>query len=86
MCSSTYVAISGKDIYALAGLSNLKRYLRDRNNLVLQNIRRVYVQRTEKAIIKMALEQTSWNRKKAADLLDISYKSLLNKIKDYQMT
>jgi len=80
------VAISGKDIYALAGLSNLERYLRDRNNLALKNIRRVYVQRTEKAIIKMALEQTSWNRKKAADLLDISYKSLLNKIKDYQMT
>jgi transcriptional regulator with PAS, ATPase and Fis domain len=40
---------------------------------------------TEKTIIKKALERTNWNRKKAAGLLDISYKSLLNKIKQYRL-
>ncbi|MCP4624637.1 MAG: sigma-54-dependent Fis family transcriptional regulator [bacterium] len=78
-------AISGKSIYALAGFSDLKNYLRGQNNLTLKNICRVYLQRTEKTIIKLALKQTNWNRKKAADLLNISYKSLLNKIKDYHL-
>ena len=32
------------------------------------------------------LDYTNWNRKKAAGLLDISYKSLLNKIKKYKLT
>jgi transcriptional regulator with PAS, ATPase and Fis domain len=35
--------------------------------------------------MKRALERTNWNRKKAAALLDISYKSLLNKIKSYDL-
>mgnify|MGYP000564924967 CR=1 FL=1 len=44
-----------------------------------------YVTGTEKTIIKKALERTKWNRKKAAGLLDISYKSLLNKIMQYRL-
>ncbi|MBU4288244.1 MAG: helix-turn-helix domain-containing protein, partial [Proteobacteria bacterium] len=32
------------------------------------------------------LESTNWNRKKAADILNISYKSLLNKVKAYNLT
>ena len=36
-------------------------------------------------IMKKALESTNWNRKKAANLLNISYKSMLNKIKSYEM-
>ena len=41
--------------------------------------------RQEKHLLKIALERTNWNRKKAAELLDISYKSLLNKIKAYDL-
>lgn len=37
--------------------------------------------RTERELILKALEQTHWNRKKAAQELQISYKSLLYKIK-----
>jgi two-component system response regulator AtoC len=37
--------------------------------------------RAERELILMALEQTHWNRKRAARELQISYKSLLNKIK-----
>lgn len=74
-----------EDIYALAGLSNLKNYLKNQSNLNLKNVRRVFLLRAEKTIIKEALERSNWNRKKAARLLDISYKSLLNKIKEYRV-
>jgi DNA-binding NtrC family response regulator len=37
----------------------------------------------EKNIMKKALDNTNWNRKKAAGMLNISYKSMLNKIKEY---
>ncbi|KPL18892.1 MAG: hypothetical protein AMJ92_05745 [candidate division Zixibacteria bacterium SM23_81] len=43
------------------------------------------VERTEKALIKSVLNRTNWNRKKAAELLKISYRSLLYKIKEYQI-
>jgi len=39
----------------------------------------------EKRVMKRALESTNWNRKKAAAMLDISYKSMLNKIKEYKL-
>jgi DNA-binding NtrC family response regulator len=39
----------------------------------------------ERAAIADALEQTQWNRKAAARLLDISYRALLYKIQHYQM-
>jgi len=37
----------------------------------------------EKKLIGEVLRRTNWNRRKAADLLEISYRSLLYKIKDY---
>ena len=37
--------------------------------------------RTERELILKALERTHWNRKRAAQELQISYKSLLYKIK-----
>ncbi len=39
----------------------------------------------EKKLIAEVLHKTNWNRRKAADLLEISYRSLLYKIKDYQL-
>lgn len=41
------------------------------------------VSREEKALISRVLTKTNWNRRKAADLLEISYRSLLYKIKEY---
>ena len=35
--------------------------------------------------ITRALEQTNWNRKKAAGILKISYKALLYKIRQYEI-
>ena len=39
----------------------------------------------EKKLIAEVLNKTNWNRRKAAELLDISYRSLLYKIKDYDL-
>jgi DNA-binding NtrC family response regulator len=39
----------------------------------------------EMRLISTVLAKTNWNRRKAADLLQISYRSLLYKIKDYQL-
>jgi two-component system, NtrC family, response regulator AtoC len=40
----------------------------------------------ERNAIAQALEQTQWNRKAAARLLNISYRNLLYKIQDYHLT
>jgi transcriptional regulator with PAS, ATPase and Fis domain len=39
----------------------------------------------EKKLIKEVLNKTNWNRRKAAELLEISYRSLLYKIKEYNL-
>jgi len=44
------------------------------------------VVKTEKKMIKEALQLNKWNRKKAARMLDISYRSILNKIKEYRLS
>jgi len=72
-----------EDIYTVAELSDVKKYLKDLNKVSLRDISQEFITRTEKKIMKQALKKTNWNRKKAAILLDISYKSLLNKIKTY---
>ncbi len=74
-----------EDIYQLAGLDDLKKSLNNLDNLSLKSLCHKYSVRVEKKIIKKALEHTSWNRKKASGLLNISYKSLLTKIKIYRL-
>ncbi|UCD95240.1 MAG: sigma-54-dependent Fis family transcriptional regulator [Candidatus Zixiibacteriota bacterium] len=43
------------------------------------------VAKEEKKLIRDVLNRTNWNRRKAADLLEISYRSLLYKIKEYNL-
>ncbi len=43
------------------------------------------VAREERRLIKEVLTRTNWNRRRAADMLKISYRSLLYKIKDYDL-
>jgi DNA-binding NtrC family response regulator len=42
-------------------------------------------QAAEKLKIRQALELSNWNKTQAAELLDVSYKTLLNKVKDYEL-
>jgi transcriptional regulator with PAS, ATPase and Fis domain len=51
----------------------------------LKEVHREAVRKAEKDLISKALERSNWNSKKAANMLNISYKSLLNKIKEYGM-
>ena len=76
---------TSEDIQALEQLSDLKQYYQDLNKASLKEISREYVALTERLLMKKVLEHTRWNRKKAASALNISYKSLLNKIKAYEL-
>jgi DNA-binding NtrC family response regulator len=42
-------------------------------------------QAAEKLKIKQALELSNWNKTHAAEILDVSYKTLLNKVKEYEL-
>jgi transcriptional regulator with GAF, ATPase, and Fis domain len=48
----------------------------------LREVHQEAVKKAESEMIQKALEMTNWNRKKAADILNISYKALLYKIKE----
>ena len=48
----------------------------------LKEVNREAIKNAESEIILKALEMTNWNRKKAAHILNISYKALLYKIKE----
>jgi two-component system response regulator AtoC len=75
-----------EDINTLAGLSDVKKHVKDLDKISLKKIAGIFMQRAEKRLLKKALDSTNWNRKRAAALLDISYKSLLNKIKEYKLS
>jgi len=47
----------------------------------LKDVHREAIFKAESEVIKKALDMTNWNRKKAASLLNISYKALLYKMK-----
>ena len=66
-------------------ISDLKKYAKDFSKVSMKEICRIYKIRTEGELMKKALEFTNWNRKKTAKMLNISYKSLLNKIKAYDL-
>jgi two-component system response regulator AtoC len=48
----------------------------------LKDVNRDAIKKAESEIILKALETTNWNRKKAAIILEINYKTLLYKIKE----
>jgi two-component system response regulator AtoC len=66
--------------------SDIKIYLRDLHKISLKDIRKEFIKKTEKKLMTEALVKTNWNRKKASMLLEISYKSLLNKMKFYNIS
>jgi transcriptional regulator with GAF, ATPase, and Fis domain len=51
--------------------------------LSLKDVHREAVRKAETEVIYRALERANWNGKKAAVILNVSYKGLLNKIKEY---
>jgi two-component system response regulator AtoC len=53
--------------------------------LTLKRIGREAAEAAEKECIEKILQQTCWNRKEAAKILQVSYKALLYKIKKYRL-
>ena len=51
-------------------------------NVSLKDIARTAAREAEKELILRMLTRTRWNRKEAAEILGISYKALLYKIKE----
>jgi DNA-binding NtrC family response regulator len=72
--------------YNFAELTDIKKHIKDSGDLPLKDICKEINAQAEQKLMKQALERTHWNRKKAATMLNISYKSLLNKIKAYNLT
>jgi two-component system response regulator AtoC len=61
---------------AFAGLADAN------GNISLKDIARKAAQEAERTLIQRMLTRTCWNRKEAAEILGISYKALLYKIKE----
>jgi DNA-binding NtrC family response regulator len=55
------------------------------SRLPLKEVTKEAARRAETDTILDVLSYTRWNRRKTAALLKISYKALLNKIKDYEI-
>src|SRR5213078_4442344 len=51
-------------------------------NYSLKDISRTAAREAERELIQKMLQQTRWNRKETAEILGISYKALLYKIKE----
>jgi DNA-binding NtrC family response regulator len=64
---------------------DLRRFLKNNPDLSLKNAKRRFGMQVESRIMQAALVCTRGNCKKAAGLLNISYKSMLNKVKDYRL-
>jgi two-component system, NtrC family, response regulator AtoC len=52
----------------------------------LASVAKAAAMKAERAAIEQTLRQVHWNRRKAAQILGVSYKTLLNKIKECQIT
>jgi DNA-binding NtrC family response regulator len=70
---------------AYVDTDDVHSYIRSHSDVSLKQAKATYAAQVEKKLMKAALRQTSGNCKKAAVLLNISYKSMLNKTKKYQL-
>jgi transcriptional regulator with PAS, ATPase and Fis domain len=55
------------------------------NAFSLKSVKKKAVDRVEKEVISYVLNRTDWNRSKAAKILKVSYKTLLNKISELEI-
>jgi len=70
-------------------LSELKLIGDNKNDLShfsLKKIRKASLSLVERRVISYVLEKTAWNRRKASKILNISYKTLLTKIHELNIT
>jgi len=73
-------------LYQIWDDGKIRQLIEDEGDVCLKTIRGQYVAEVERQAICKALEWTRWNRKKAAKLLGVSYKTLLNRIEEFGLT
>lgn len=73
------------DLYEVWDNRKIEQLIKDKRNVCLKTIRGQYIAEVEKRAICKALELTRWNRKNAAELLQVSYKTLLNRIEEFKL-
>jgi len=56
------------------------------NSFSLKTLKKKAMDRVEREVIAYVLEKTDWNRSKASKILKVSYKTLLNKISELEIT
>ncbi|MCP3874788.1 MAG: sigma-54-dependent Fis family transcriptional regulator [Desulfobacteraceae bacterium] len=56
------------------------------NSFSLKSVKKKAVDRVEKEVISYVLQKTDWNRSKASKILKVSYKTLLNKISELDIS
>ena len=66
-----YTGINGQDL--------------DLSNLSLKKFKKQVADQVEKDVISYVLEKTGWNRTRATQILKVSYKTLLTKIKELEL-
>ncbi len=74
---------SGSNLKRLSGLNGLELDLTD---LSLKKYKKQVADQVEKDVISYVLEKTGWNRTRATQILKVSYKTLLTKIKELEVT
>jgi two-component system, NtrC family, response regulator AtoC len=77
---------SKEDLGAVAGWSDEKiEKLIKENRFSLKKITKTYISEAERETIVDVLAKTQWNRKKAAEMLGVSYKTLLSRIDEFRL-
>jgi len=77
---------SREELGVIAGWSDEKiEKLIKENRFSLKKITKTYVSEAERQAIVDVLAKTQWNRKKAAEMLGVSYKTLLGRIDEFRL-
>ena len=67
------------------GFSGLNGHELDLSDLSLKKFKKQVADQVEKDVISYVLEKTGWNRTRATQILKVSYKTLLTKIKELEL-
>jgi transcriptional regulator with PAS, ATPase and Fis domain len=76
---------TGSNHYQMWDETKIRQLVKGKRDICLKTLRRQHIAEVERAAICKALELTRWNRKKAAELLGVSYKTLLNRIEEFKL-
>ncbi len=80
-----YSGSKGSDPCQIWDDRKIRQLVKHKRDICLKTIRRQYIAEVEKQAVRKALELTLWNRKKAAELMQVSYKTLLNRVEEFKL-